>query len=69
MRNKFYYLFITAAWLLVDFKAFAQPGSGGGVDDEDPPPVPVNQKLIYLAIAGALFAFFVYRRYKKLKTN
>lgn len=69
MKNKFYYLFIVAVGLLLDFKAFAQPGSGGGVDDEDPPPVPVNQKLVFLAIAGILFAFFVYRSYRKLKTN
>ncbi|MCZ8196838.1 MAG: hypothetical protein O9267_04455 [Flavobacterium sp.] len=48
---------------------FAQPGDDtvdGGLEGDDTPPVPVNGKLIYLGIAGLLFAVYTYRRNKKV---
>ncbi len=45
---------------------FAQPGDddgGGGVEDVDPAPAPINSKLIYLAALGVLFV--LYKKNKK----
>lgn len=56
-------LFIFAS----DFKLFAQePGDddGGGMDEEDP--VPINGKLIWLIIAGLAFAFYYFKKYRKV---
>lgn len=49
--------------------AFAQPGDDtidGDLESGDDPPVPVNGKLIYLGIAGLLFAVYTYRKNRKV---
>lgn len=61
--------YIIATMMLVDFVAFAQGGPGdddddGGLEDDDAPPVPINGKMIWLAVAGILFALYIYRSYK-----
>ncbi len=59
----FIYVFIVM--LFTDLKMFAQIGGGPGDDSEDGEPVegedpalPINGKLVWLLIAGALFAWY-----------
>lgn len=69
MKNNLFKLYILGFFILTDFMAFAQPGDDtvdGGLETDDDPPVPVNGKLIYLGIAGLLFAVYTYRRNKKV---
>jgi len=49
-----------------------EPGDtdpGGTLEDEDGPTLPINSKLIYLALIGIVFAFYMYRRHKELNTK
>ncbi|WP_439553486.1 signal peptidase [Flavobacterium macrobrachii] len=65
MKNIFK-LYLLSFFLLSDFVMFAQPGDddgGGGVEDVDPAPAPINSKLIYLAALGVLFV--LYKKNKK----
>ncbi|WP_157505068.1 hypothetical protein [Flavobacterium tegetincola] len=53
------------AFLCLDFTAFAQgssPGTGNGTGDleGDDVAVPINGKLIWLAICGIVFAYYTY---------
>ena len=71
MKKKFLNAFILTALLLTDFVVFAQgPGDDdddGGLEGDDPDPVPINGKLIWLAIVGILFAIYTYRSYNRKK--
>ena len=63
-------VFIIATMCMFDFVVFAQGGPGdddeeGGVEDDDALPAPINGKLIWLAIAGVLFALYIYRSYNQ----
>jgi hypothetical protein len=69
--KKFFYIAIMAFFLLHDFSLFAQAGpgdddGGGGLEGGDPPAAPINSKLIYLTIAGIIFAFYSYKKNRKL---
>lgn len=69
MKNNLFKLYILGFFILTDFMVFAQPGDDtvdGGLEGDDTSPVPVNGKLIYLGIAGLLFAIYTYRRNKKV---
>ncbi len=60
-----FYIFLTV--LLSDFMLFAQPGDGSDgppLDGDDAPQAPINGKLLWLAIAGILFAIYTYRNKK-----
>jgi len=72
MENKLLKFYMLTFLLIGDFVMFAQEGtpdntSGDGetVDEEDP--VPVNGRLIYLAIVGIAFAMYYYSQKKKEK--
>jgi hypothetical protein len=69
MKNNLFKIYILSFFLLADFVAFAQPGDDdgtpGGLEGNDPPPAPINGKLIWLAILGILFAFYSIKKYKK----
>ena len=68
MEKKFLKLYILSFVLFSDFMMFAQPGDesdGGDLEDDDAPQAPINGKLMWLAIAGILFAMYVYRRNRK----
>lgn len=60
------YIFLTV--LLSDFLMFADDDPGTGVEDEtgdtggSVEDVPVNGKLIWLAIVGIAFSFYYFRR-------
>lgn len=69
MKNKLFQLYLLTFFLLVDFVAFAQPGDddgSGGLEGDDPPPAPINGKLIWLAIVGLVFAFYSIKKYRRL---
>jgi hypothetical protein len=68
MKKNFFNYYIFATVMLYDFIGFAQVGPGdddedgeGGVESDDALPVPINGKLLWLAILGILFAIYVYR--------
>lgn len=54
-----------------DFVMFAQPGDeeeeGPSQEGDDDPPAPINTKLIWLAIVGISFAFYLYNRKQQAK--
>ena len=69
MKNVYKFYLLTFV-LFSDFVMFAQAGpgdddGGGGLEGGDPPPVPINSKLIFLAIMGILFIVYTFRRNKK----
>ncbi|MBL0014143.1 MAG: hypothetical protein IPP30_10670 [Flavobacterium sp.] len=69
MKNRILHISLVSLFLLVDFVAFAQPGDddgSGGLEGNDPPPAPINGKLLWLGIAAVLFAFYSFRKYRKV---
>ena len=61
-------LYIFSFLFMTDFAAFAQPGTddgGGGLEGDDPPPAPINTKLIFLAVFGILYAAYYFRNNKQ----
>lgn len=61
MKNNLFRIYISAFFLLSNFIMFAQPGDtdgGGGLEGNDPPPTPINAKLIWLGIIAIFFAFY-----------
>jgi len=63
-KDNFFKFCIVVSMFLFDFAVFAQGGPGddddnGGLEGDDPPPVPINGKLIWLAIKGILFALYI----------
>lgn len=53
---------------LSDFAMFAQgdDDDGGCLECPDPAPAPINSKIIILFIAGVLFAYYTFKRNKKV---
>ncbi len=69
MKKRVLHIFLITFFILVDFVAFAQPGDddgSGGLEGNDPPPAPINGKLIWLGIVAILFAFYSIRKYRKI---
>ncbi|HEX9979778.1 MAG TPA: hypothetical protein VGB50_04345 [Flavobacterium sp.] len=68
MKKNFLNFYIFSIVLFSDFVMFAQPGDesdGGDLEDDDAPQAPVNGKLIWLALAGILFAIYTYKARRK----
>lgn len=69
MKNRLFNLYLISFFLLVDFVAFAQPGDddgSGGLEGNDPPPAPINGKLIWLGIVALLYAFYSIRKNRRI---
>ena len=69
MKNRVLHIFLITFFILVDFAAFAQPGDddgSGGLEGNDPPPAPIDGKLIWLGIVAILFAFYSIHKYRKI---
>lgn len=50
---------------------FAAPGDdsdSGTLEGNDAPAAPINGKLILLAIAGIVYAFYTFKKYRKHQT-
>ena len=64
MKN-FYKIIFLVSILLNTFSTFAQSSDddtgGGNLDGDD---LPINNKIIYLVIAGLLFAFLYFKQHK-----
>ena len=61
MKNKYNKFLLSILTLIMSFASFAQipnpDGAGGGGGD---PPAPINNELIWLAVAGLFFAYFIF---------
>ena len=73
MKNLFR-IYLLLFFLLSDFVVFAQPGDDNEnpEDPEDPgdtQPLPINSKLIWLALLGVLFVYYKRNQMKKLTEN
>lgn len=76
MKNSLLKWYMLAFMLVSNFVVFAQTDVDGDPSDETPPntppleegdPVPVNGKLIWLAIVGIAFAYAYYVKLQKEK--
>lgn len=69
MKKNLLTLYITAVVLFSDFIMFAGPGAGSDgeppLEGEDAPAAPINGKLLWLALAGILFAVYAYKRTRR----
>ena len=71
MKNLFR-IYLLLFFLLSDFVVFAQPNDGDDdcVEcDPDTQPLPINSKIIWLAITGILFVLYKRNQLKKLSDN
>ena len=66
MNKLIKFCFYTAA-LLSNFMLFAQGDENdtGNLEGNDPAPAPINGKLIFLAIAGILFAIYTFKNNRR----
>lgn len=65
-KKNLFYWYVLTTMMLYDFVAFADPeddNDGGDLEDGDDRAVPINGKLIWLAIAGVFFVYYIYRSY------
>lgn len=68
MKTKALRIFLVFTFLLIDFVSFANPGSDDpdgdleGVDLAPTESVPINGKLIWLAIIGIAFAYYSFKK-------
>lgn len=65
--KKIFNIALVAFFLLHDFKLFAQgdEDDNGDLEGNDPPAAPINSKLLYLAIVGVLFVYYIYKSRRK----
>ena len=64
MKNYLLKTFILCTCLFSDFVVFSQIGNNddnGDLEGNDPPAAPINSKLIFLAIAGIIFAVYKFK--------
>ncbi len=68
MKKNFLTLPLVILFVLMDIAVFAQPGDddgSGGLEGNDPPPAPINTKLIWLVVLGLIYAYYSIRKYRK----
>ena len=68
MKSTLLKIYIFSFLFMTDFVVYAQPGTddgSGGLEDDDPPPAPINTKLIFLAVFGILYAAYYFRNNKQ----
>jgi hypothetical protein len=69
MKNKLFNLYLLSFFLFIDFVAFAQPGSddgSGGLEGNDPPPAPINGKLLWLVVIALIYAVYTIQNKRKM---
>lgn len=80
MKNNLLKAFFLLTFLFLDFVAFAQPGSTSELVDEnnntvdalesgDDAAVPINGKLLWLAIVGIAFAYYTYKKTRSVEVS
>ena len=68
MKKNFLTLPLVILFVLMDIAVFAQPGDddgSGGLEGNDPPPAPINTKLIWLVVLGLIYGYYSIRKYRK----
>lgn len=68
MRLNLFKIYLFSFLLISDFVVLAQPGvddGSGGLEGNDPPPAPINSKLIWLALFGVVLAFNHFKTQKQ----
>lgn len=68
MKSTLLKIYIFSFLFMTDFVAFAQPGTddgSGGLEGDDPPPAPINTKLIFLAVFGILYVAYYFKNNKQ----
>ena len=63
MKSNLFKLYATLLMAFVSFLSFGNPIDPPA--DDDPPPAPINTKLIWLAVAGIIFVYFYFRKQAK----
>jgi hypothetical protein len=70
MKNIALKLYLSLFCFLFNLVLFAQPGddnAGGDLEGNDDPAAPINEKIILLLIAGLVFAFYTFKKYRTQK--
>ena len=62
MKSNLLKLYATLMMAFISFLSYAQLDPPA---DDDPPPAPINTKLIWLAVAGIIFVYFYFRKQAK----
>ena len=67
MKNILLKLYCTLFCLLSSVMVFGQVGDDTPTGDLEggEPPMPIDSQLIFLAIAGIIFAYYTFRKYRK----
>lgn len=70
MKNILFKLYCALFCLLSSVMVFAQIGddTADGDLESGEPPMPINGKLIFLAIAGIIFAYYTFKKHRQRKT-
>ena len=67
MKSKLLHFYLTLLMSLFSFVAFAQVDPPA---DDDPPPAPIDSKLIWLAVIGIAFAVYYFKaKFQKTENN
>jgi len=76
MKTNLFKTYILLFFLMCDFISFAQPGMGANDgtptdptlegDSDTTPPAPINGKLIWLGLVAILFAYYSYKKNKRI---
>ncbi|MDI5887258.1 MULTISPECIES: hypothetical protein [Flavobacterium] len=70
MKNILLKLYCTLFCTLSSVMLFAQAGDDtptGDLENTDAPAAPINGKLFVLAIAGIIFAYYTFKKYRKIQ--
>lgn len=68
MKNNLLKIYLLGFFLFSDFIVFAGPGDsndGGDLEDDETPASPINGKILWLLLAGVLFAMYTYNKNRK----
>ncbi|MEY4875471.1 MAG: hypothetical protein RL708_620 [Bacteroidota bacterium] len=72
MKNIALKSYVTFFCFFSNFMLFAQTGDNTGSGDleaDDAPVAPINGKLVFLAVAGIVFALYTFRKNQKEKAG
>ena len=71
MKNNLLKTFFLLTFLFLDFVAFAVPGDDTAEEDLEgnDAAVPINGKLLWLAIVGIAFAYYTYKKTRSVEVS
>lgn len=67
MKSNLLKFYATLMMAFISFISYADPLNPPA--DDDPPPAPINTKLIWLAVVGIVFAFYYFNQKSKTETK